>query len=244
MEIDILFSEEDIVEYDSFLELVKSRRSIRRFKPDPIPDDYVDKIVEAARYAPSGANSQPWEFVIVKKQELKNGIVQIMRDARAQSNNRGAERTGPPQSSYDVTIAPVFILLLGDNRTRAALPRGAGSDERKWNSVLTSSLSSAFLYMHLAVTSLGLGSQWQSGVERPDTAPGIKQFLGIPETMHIYDMMVVGYPDAGPSPKLLRDRQEMVHYDYCGEESFRKDEEVTDFISRARSTAQGVTARE
>ena len=66
--------------YESLLELVKKRRSTRRFKPDPIPDEYVDKIIEAARWAPSGFNSQPWEFVVVKKPELKDSIVQLVNE--------------------------------------------------------------------------------------------------------------------------------------------------------------------
>ena len=56
------------MDYESFLELVQKRRSIRRFKSDQIPDEYVDKIIEAGRWAPSGFNLQPWEFVVVKEQ--------------------------------------------------------------------------------------------------------------------------------------------------------------------------------
>jgi nitroreductase len=54
------------MDYETVLELVKKRRSIRRFKTDPIPDDYIDKIIEVARQAPSGFNTQPWEFVVVR----------------------------------------------------------------------------------------------------------------------------------------------------------------------------------
>ncbi|MBW1802488.1 MAG: nitroreductase family protein [Deltaproteobacteria bacterium] len=64
------------MDYDSLLELVQKRRSIRRFKPDPIPDEYVDKIIEVARWAPSGFNMQPWEFVVVREAGLKEKIVQ------------------------------------------------------------------------------------------------------------------------------------------------------------------------
>ena len=70
-----------MVKYEDLLELLKYRRSIRRFKPDPIPDEYIDKIIEAALWAPSGFNMQPWEFVVVKNQELKDSIVQICRNS-------------------------------------------------------------------------------------------------------------------------------------------------------------------
>ncbi len=57
---------EDTMKYDDLIELFKDRRSIRKFKSDSIPDEYVDKIIEAARFAPSGFNTQPLEFVLIK----------------------------------------------------------------------------------------------------------------------------------------------------------------------------------
>ena len=68
------------MDYDSLLELAQKRRSIRKFKSEPIPDEYVDKIIEVARWAPSGANSQPWEFIVVKKQELRNRIIELIQE--------------------------------------------------------------------------------------------------------------------------------------------------------------------
>ncbi len=81
------------MDYDSLLELLKNRRSIRRFKLDPVPDEYVDKIIEAARWAPSGFNSQPWEFVVVRKQELKDRIVQLIDGPKSQRIRAEAEAT-------------------------------------------------------------------------------------------------------------------------------------------------------
>ena len=65
------------MDYEGFLELVQKRRSIRSLKADPIPDEQVDKVIEAARFAPSGFNLQPWEFVIVKDAELKKLFVDL-----------------------------------------------------------------------------------------------------------------------------------------------------------------------
>ncbi len=71
------------MDYDSLLALVKKRRSIRRFKPDPISDESIDKIIEVARWAPSGFNLQPWEFVVVKKPELRKRFGEkFMRDSK------------------------------------------------------------------------------------------------------------------------------------------------------------------
>ncbi len=60
--------------YETLLDLVKYRMSVRNLKPDPIPDHYVDKVLEVARWAMSGANSQPWEFVVVKDAALRRKL--------------------------------------------------------------------------------------------------------------------------------------------------------------------------
>lgn len=71
------------MDYESLLELVKQRRSCRRFKPEPVPDEYVDKIIEVARWAPSGANTQPWEFIVIRKLETKQKIAQFLDEQSA-----------------------------------------------------------------------------------------------------------------------------------------------------------------
>lgn len=68
------------MDYDSLLELAKTRRSVRKIKPDPLPDEYVEKIIEVARWAPSGGNSQPWQFIVVKKDELRKKIFEIIME--------------------------------------------------------------------------------------------------------------------------------------------------------------------
>jgi nitroreductase len=86
------------MDYESFLELVKNRRSIHRVKSDPVPDEYINKIIEAARWAPSGFNLQPWEFVVIKDQKLKEGIVQIIRPGQCFFVHApGGNLTGPGQ---------------------------------------------------------------------------------------------------------------------------------------------------
>ena len=185
--------------YESFLELVKKRRSIRQFKPEPIPDEYLDKIIEAARWAPSGMNSQPWEFIVVKNKEKREKIVEIISLIRQRAGRSGA--TG-------YTNAPVFVILCGDTKTKEAY-RGQLAD-----SIFNSSLANAFLYMVLAVTTLGLGAQWVSFISFPTVQAAVKELLDIPEELEIYDMLALGYPDMEPNPRPVRDREEMVHHGY------------------------------
>jgi nitroreductase len=235
------------MDYDSFLELAKNRRSIRRFRPDPIPDEYVDKIIEAARWAPSGFNSQPWEFVVIKDKKLKDDVMKIVRPPRPAGSwgfSRIEEMCEPwirpkPQPWLDPEMefqnAPVLILLFGDTRTQVGLPMVVRYDPHMRQSIYNSSLANAFLYMHLAATTLELASQWVSVVAAPYNHCLLKNLLHIPTEMEVYDMMALGYPAYKSRPKLMRPVDKMVHRDYFGEEDFRTDGEVRDFIKRTRA---------
>ena len=71
----------------------------------------------------------------------------------------------------------------------------------------------------------------------------VKDLLGIPHGMESYDMMALGYPAIQPSGKFMRDQEKMVHYDDCGQKDFRSDDEVNDFVKRARNWTIGTHRR-
>ncbi|MFC2004747.1 nitroreductase family protein [Chloroflexota bacterium] len=217
--------------YDSLLDLVKQRRSCRIFKPAPIPDEYIDKIIEVARWAPSGANTQPWEFIVIREVEVKQKIARFIEEHRTLTHKmdltRDPTRTTRP-NPVDLD-APVLIILCGDPRTIEAYP--VYTVYQRGQSNLDSSLASAFLYMHLAATTLGLGSRWISATRNFYIQCLIKNLLGIPKELEIYDTMAFGYPDSEPRPRLVRAKEEMVHYDLYDTTKFRTDEDVKAFIS-------------
>lgn len=208
--------------YDCLLELVKKRRTIRQFKPDPVPDEYITQIIEVARWAPSAFHTQPWEFVVIKNAEIKNQIVAALEQI-APPIKDPAKKDLERRSFKD---APVFILQLCDWRARVGLPGRASEDQERVAGLYTSSMANAFLYMHLAATALGLASQWYTATSHKETETAIKEIIGIPEPLTIYDMMVIGYEANPPNPKIVRDLAEMVHYDNCGAQDFRTGEEV------------------
>ena len=230
--------------YDALLELVKSTRSIRRFKPDPIPDEYIDKIIEVARWAPSGFNQQPWEFVVVRKPELRKKIAEYTGIYWSQSREmeatreswQGAWNPEPVGSEADYSVAPVYIIIFGDTRAKEGLPMGVRFDEHRRETIFISSLANAFLNMHMAASTLRLASQWVSAVATPYAHCMIKDLLGIRcQELEIYDMLAVGYPAVQPRPKLMRDKDRIVHFDCCGPEAFRTDEEVREYIHKSRT---------
>jgi nitroreductase len=245
--------EEIAMDYDSLLALVKKRRSIRRFKPDPIPDEYIEKIIEVARWAPSGFNLQPWEFVVVKKPELRKKIVEYineywrlaksMEGTRESWQGRPWTTSGVLDAGMDFTTAPVFIILFGDTRTKVGLPMGVRYDSNRCDLIFTSSLAGAFLYMHLAATTLGLASQWVSAITTPFASCMVKDLLGVPVEMEPFDMMAIGHPALHSSEKFMKDPKKMVHYDDCGQKDFRDENEVRDFVKRTRNWTIGTHSR-
>ena len=246
------------MDYEALLEHVKRRRSIRRFKSDPIPDEYVEKIIEVARWAPSGFNSQPWDFVVVKKEDLRKKIVDIFINSPVGIDKEREKRptelnsSSPLQklfwkklSHQGILNAPVFIILYGDTRARVALPPGLDKGpEERYLHILKASLANAFIYMHLAASSLGLAAQWKSAVAFEPAHSAIKKLLGIPQELIAFDMILLGYPGAVPRPKLLRPIEKMVHFNDCGIEDFRTTEEVRDFAKRTKAWTRGQHLRD
>jgi 5,6-dimethylbenzimidazole synthase len=228
------------MDYEAFLELVRRRRSIRSFEPDPVPDDYVNHIIEAARFAPSGANSQPWEFIVIKHKETKDRIAALVIEQGEPGRKLEVVReedlrfpgTQGPAREPGFKSAPVFILLCGDPRTKEAYP--LFTTLTRGDSHFISGLASAFLYMTLAATTLGLGSQWVSATGGPLVKPLLKQLLDIPHGLEIYDMLVIGYAASQPKERFMRERAEMIHHDRFDKTRYRSDKQMRDYIVRLR----------
>ncbi|MEF9426938.1 MAG: nitroreductase family protein, partial [Candidatus Mariimomonas ferrooxydans] len=156
--------------WDTLIEIVRKRRSIRRFKPDPVPDGDIEKILETGRWAMSGANAQPWEFIIVKDKETREKIFEFYCFHRKHTDNFNRQLV--PELRHPVTgtleagersfrDAPVIIVVCGDTRTLLATSLSAeiiGYERVTYHM----NMGNATMLMHLAAASLGLGSQWVS----------------------------------------------------------------------------------
>ncbi len=223
----------DVGRYDALLELARQRRTIRRFRPDPVPADYITKIVDVARWAPSGFHTQPWEFVVITEKEFKEKVVAVLQQHAPPIRNPNPESIETEGSRFDA--APVFIILLGDWRARIGLPEAAQSSDARVDNTFHTGLACAFLSMQLAATSLGLASQWYSAVSGERVQKALKSLIGIPEGLRIFDMMVLGYGAEEPIPKDVRGLDEMIHYNACGKEDFRTDEEVVAYAKKTKA---------
>ena len=234
------------MEYEELLEFVRGRRTIRALKPDPIPDEMVDKILELARWAPTGFNMQPEEFLVVKHPALRQGIKKIVDDW-IESDFYALEATREPWQGPPWTMktrgrvacprAPVYILILGDTRRRAGLPMNARYSRSKGDSIFESSLSNALIHLWLATHSLGLGAQPVSAVKNGKVQGLVKHLLNLPDFIYVYELLVVGFgvTEGRPPAKLTRRLDEMVHYDRARDDEFLGEEDLKKQIRKLRA---------
>lgn len=243
-------SKEIEVDYNALLELFKARRTIRAIKPDPIPDDLIDKILEAARWAPTGFNMQPLELVVVKDPALRSVIKKLVDDYKnndfypmeaTREEWQGYPWTIETHGRHDLPLAPVFIAFLGDTRRRIGLPMAARYSRQKGDSIFESSLSNGFMYGWLAAYSLGLAAVPVSAVKYPKLQGLVKHALNLPDYLWLYDMMLVGRSDmeGGPGHKLVRPLDEMVHYDRAEDDEFMDEEALRKQIRKLRAGCVG-----
>jgi len=139
------------------LDAIAARRSIRKFKSDPLPDEMLQMILTAATQAPSGKNRQPWRLVVVKGDKCAE-MVCVMREgiakAKAQSQNPGSSIW----SANVMEQAPVTVFVFNPRGTHPWL---AHSVDQMFNDVVDiQSIGAAIQNMLLAAQDLGVGSLW------------------------------------------------------------------------------------
>jgi nitroreductase len=233
-------------DYDTLLELVRNRVSVRKLRPDPIPDEYVNKILEIGRWAMSGANGQPWEFVVVKDPKVKRELFRVyieensdfiywmeqQRDfkLRHPAYQMTAEESVEKQrKSQGWSEAPVLIVILGDGRRQWATVQGAHTFGRG-QSHLTDGLANTSMMMHLAAASLGLGSQHTTiHIEDP-----FKRVLGVPDLLTFNLIMPIGYPDVPAKPGVRRPLEDIVHYDTYDMSKYMTNEQALKYLYSLR----------
>jgi nitroreductase len=216
------------------MQLVKERTSHRGayVKNADVTDEQLEFILEAARWAPSAGNSQPWEFVVVRDAKLRASIIDIAKKQLKEKIEMEwvTRRTRKVGSDSGFVHAPVFIVIVGDPRTIEAYPVRTRLD--KWQSHYFSSLSNTVLNIVLAAQALGLGSQWLSDIASPYFATMVKALLGIPDPLQPYHLIPIGHVSRKLPPNPRRPLDEVVHQDRYDMAKFRSDEEVREFLGQ------------
>ncbi len=232
------------MEFEEFLQAVRKRRSTRKLKPDPIPDGYAEKICETARWAMSGANGQPWEFIIVKDPETKKKITELFVEERkriyAVESTRVEEYRMPayPTLLKEVpssAVAPVLIVVCGDPRTYQAsvLWSHFSFGEGGAGACFYKNMANATQLLCLAASVLGLGAQWCS-ITMPMEIQ-LKQLLKVPPEMTVPTIVPIGYPAYKTPPPYRRKLSEILHYEEYDQSKARTGDDINKFLLKLRS---------
>ena len=176
---------------------ILSRRSTRIFKEDPLKDEEIGQILEAAKYAPSGTNQQPWNFTVVSNKELIEEIGLESKNVAKQSENKHLRDLANNDKFRPFYDAPIVIFIAGD--TRALTP--------KEDCILASQ------NIMLAAESLGVGSVYLGFPNFVFAGNRREEFLkklGIPENYEIYLSISLGYKKV--EVKAAARRENVVNY--------------------------------
>ncbi|MDP2931748.1 MAG: nitroreductase family protein [Chloroflexota bacterium] len=233
------------MQIDEFVKLAKTRRSIRKFRPDPIPDGCIEKMIDAARFAQSGANAQSWEFIVVKDRATRDKITDLVIESKKYTwdieKTRLEEirhpgfahgRQGEPVSSF--REAPVFIVVCGDPRTVQAtvLISQFLNNEGGPFAHFLKNIGNATQILQLAAAACGLGAQWVSINSTIEAR--LKTLLDVPVELSIHTVVPIGYPAYTPAPAYRREVNEITHYEKYDRSKYRSGDDICNFLVNLR----------
>lgn len=173
------------------VEAIKERRSVRAYRDVAVSEETVAKLIDAARWAPSAGNIQPWLFIVVRKAEVKKRLVE------AAYNQSFIEE------------APVVIVVCADE-TRSS----EGYGERGKTLYCIQDTAAAIQNIHLTAYSLGLGTCWVGAFEEKEAS----EALNLPSGVRPVALIPIGHYSKAPSPRARREVEEIVHYEGFQEE--------------------------
>ena len=172
------------------LDFIKSRRSTRKYRPDAIPEEQLNQIIEAGRFAPSGGNCQDTHFIVIKNKELLMELAELVQQEFAQMeampglyksiiNSIQQSKKGNYVFHYN---APVLIIT---------------ANQKDYGNNIAD-CACALENMMLMANALDLGSCWINQLKWLNENPGILEFMkkiGVDESERVYGALAVGYAD-------------------------------------------------
>ena len=177
------------------LEAIKTRRSIRKYKATPVDDKTVELVLEAARWAPSWANTQCWRFIVVRDSNIKSELANITT-----YNN---------PSTDAIRNAPVVIVACAELGKSGYKDGEQASDKGDWYMF---DVALAMQNLVLAAHSVGLGTVYNGLFDAKKAA----SILKVPDGLCVVEMTPLGYPDQEPKVRPRKELSEIVSYDSYG----------------------------
>ena len=214
------------MEVDDLLKLMSSQGTVRHFKPDPVPEKDLEKVLQATRWAPSGANTQPWDFIVIKNPELKEEIAHIFVESqqRAKKEDKEFPYGTDEELRRRFTDPPILIVVCADTRFMKAYPK-VGYREQIFNV----SMGTTIQNMMLAANALGLGLSW--GTVDTLGRNKLRELLGVPAYVRVLEVLQLGCPAERVLPGFRRDPATFTHVDKFDASKLRSEKEIKNLLS-------------
>ena len=226
--------------YDNFMAIARNRITTRQFDPDyNVPKRHYEMILEAARHAPSGANAQPWHYIVIREPKVKQEIADYFV---AEQRIRAKLKMKFPTPNYaGLADAPGFIVVVADFRYVKAFPV-LKDDDSELNKmyienaerILLQSVAASTMSAHLAAAALGYNVWWVTAIGQQEAQDAMRPLLNVPDELSILDIMCFGPPLKEPYKRWKKTPEEIIHWDVFDQNNFMTDEELDVWIKKKR----------
>ncbi len=183
------------------MEAIRDRRSIRHYRPEPVDDQTLEKVLEAARLAPSWANTQCWRFIVVRDEVTRNRLADTLFTTPDIGDKNPAEKS--------IRTAPVVIVACAELGRSGFYSGKPTTDKGDWYMF---DVALAMQNLVLAAHSLRLGTVHIGSFRAEELA----KILNIPEGFCPVGMTPLGYPDQQPKPRPRKELAEIVFHESWG----------------------------
>jgi nitroreductase len=209
------------LESQKLLKIIKKRASVRVYKPGKVSDEQIQTILEAARWAPSGANTQPWEFVLTRDQKKMKRVREIYSREWKKRKLEDPVHYKGLKKDY-VGDVSVLVLVCGDPRTKNVyLTTRQPADREK---LFHASIANAVEQLMLIAASMGLGTVWVS--VREEVEGELRKIFQVPEPLRLLWFVPIGHAQTWPRPKPRREISDMAHWETYDRKKLRTEQQI------------------
>jgi nitroreductase len=206
---------------DELLKLMQRRRSVRVYKSGKVSNQQLETILEAARWAPSGANTQPWEFVVTRDRKKMKRVREIYSNEWKQRKLEDPVHYKGLKKDY-VGDVSVLVLVCGDARTKQVyLTTRQPADREK---LFQASIANAVQQMMLAAANMNLGTVWVS--VREEVEPDLRELFKVPEALRLLWVVPIGHARSWPKAKPRRSVAAFTHRELYDAQKIRRESDI------------------
>ena len=225
--------------YNALMDVVRNRMTTRQFDPSyVVPKEHYELILEAARHGPSGANAQPWHYIVVTKPETKKAIADYFVE---EQRLRAKMKMKFPTPNYrGLEDAPGFIVVASDFRWTRAFPvlmDDSALDKQYHENaerILLQSVAASTMSAHLAAAALGYNVWWVTAIGQEAAQNALKPLLGIPADLAVIDIFLFGPPAKPPYKRWKKTLPQIMNWDKFNMDNYMSVEQIDEWVREKR----------